>query len=79
STDCWSLLVDCTRWLSRQDQAAEFTPLPETLTGNLLYYLSPDTEQKAILNFIERRSQQKGRYVEDWDISFDFNREVIIA
>ncbi|MDP9729351.1 radical SAM protein (plasmid) [Alicyclobacillus sp. TC] len=47
--------------------------------GNLLYYLSPDTEQKAILNFIERRSQQKGRYVEDWDISFDFNREVIIA
>jgi hypothetical protein len=34
STNCSSLLVDCTRWLFRQHEASEFTPPLETLTAS---------------------------------------------
>lgn len=41
--------------------------------GNLLFYLSPDSEQEVLLKYIDKGSKQKNRFVEDSTISFDFN------
>ncbi|MDG4658574.1 radical SAM protein [Ectobacillus antri] len=47
--------------------------------GNLLFYLSPDSEQQVILKHIDRGSKVKNRFVEDCNINFDFDltRELV--
>lgn len=40
--------------------------------GNLLYYLSPNSEQEALDNYIDRGSKQKNRFMEDSNINLNY-------
>lgn len=40
--------------------------------GNLLYYLSPDSDQEAIRSFIQKNAVEKNRFVETCDIALQF-------
>ncbi len=47
--------------------------------GNLLFYLSPDSEQKAILKYINKGSEQKNRFVEDSNILLEFEKTLTLV